>query len=255
MGFSVGRYFAVVCIGLLLAACPAHDRDSSPARQQASLSAAQLLRPAYQRLYLPLYPSAATPRLTLLGDFDTPRAYRGQAWRHRGIDVVGEPGDPVIAAAPGLACAGYDEINGKKVTLYPNLSPAPLDEADLGFVTQRHDSGEQQHALHLLYGHLRGIEPGLSPCRFVELGAVIGSMGSSGIASQPHLHFEIVVLDSSSLYGDPNLRGALNPFYLMRREPDQPLGTITCYEPGMTYRPNAGKPLNSLNIVWPTLTC
>lgn len=238
---------ALALLGLALSGCPALDPGPS--------SAAQLQRPAYQRLYLPLYPSAATPRLTPYGDFDTPRAYRGQDWRHRGIDIVGKPGDPVIAAAPGLACAGYDEINGRKVTLYPKRSPAPLEESDLGFVTRAGQAGERRHALRLIYGHLRGVAPGLKPCRFVALGEVIGSLGFSGIAGAPHLHFEIVVQEPARLAGDPGLRGALNPFFLMRREPGEPLGTIACYEEGMHYRPNPGAPEDSLSIVWPTLAC
>ena len=246
---------ALVLAGLLLAACPAHDGGFGTSAQQARRVAEQPDRPAYQRLYLPLYPSATTPRLTPLGDFDTPRGYRSQQWRHRGIDIAGAPGDPVIAAAPGLACAGFDEINGRSVRLYPRLSPAPLDESDLGFVSRSRRDGERRHALQILYAHLRGIAPGLARCRFVELGEVVGRLGFSGIASRPHLHFEIQVRDPARLAGDPSLGGALNPFYLMRREPGDPVGTVTCYEEGMAHRPNAGEPEDSLTIVWPTLGC
>ena len=251
----LARALAAALLALPLAGCPAPDGGPPPFSQQASRSATQLHRLPYQRLYLPLYPSAATPRLTPFGDFDTPRAYRGESWRHRGIDIVGAPGDPVIAAAPGLACAGYDEINGRKVTLYPKLSPAPNDEADLGFVTRTGDGDERFHPLRLIYGHLRGIAPALSPCRYVELGERLGTIGASGIPSVPHLHFEIVAYDAALLPGDPSLGGALNPFFLMRREPGERLGTIACYQEGMGYRPNSRMAEDSLNIVWPTLAC
>ena len=132
---------------------------------------------------------------------------------------------------------------------------APLDETDLGFVTKSRDGGERHYALRVIYAHLRGVAPSLAPCRYVELGDVVGSIGASGIASQPHLHFEIIVQDPARLEGDPNLRGALNPLFLMRREPDERIGSIACYEEGMRYRPNAGEAEDSLSIIWPTLGC
>ena len=65
-------------------------------------------RPAYQRLYRPIFPSDDTPRLFVLGDFDTPRSYNGETWRHMGLDIVGRRGDRVIAVVPGEACVDRD---------------------------------------------------------------------------------------------------------------------------------------------------
>ena len=87
------------------------------------------------------------------------------------------------------------------------------------------------------------------------MGEVLGTIGNTGIASAPHLHFEIVARDPARLPGDPQFAGAVNPFFVMRREPGERLGSITCHEPGMTWRANEGGPENSLTIVWPTLAC
>ena len=241
---------------LLLAACGAQERQRGtidPAR-----AAAIAKRPAFQRLYPPVFPSEATPRLTPLGDFDTPRSYDGRSWRHRGIDIRGEIGDPVIAVAPGEACIESDEINGLSVVLYPRLTEETDEDSELVFVSSTLEAGgrrTRRHALEIRYAHLRNSSPKLRPCGFVQMGAVLGTMGVSGIASAPHLHFEIVAREPGALPGDPLFGGAINPFYVMRREPGDRLGAITCYKPGMAPRPNAGDAPNSLTIVWPTMAC
>ncbi|HZD26054.1 MAG TPA: hypothetical protein VE631_07315, partial [Alphaproteobacteria bacterium] len=92
-------------------------------------------------------------------------------------------------------------------------------------------------------------------CRTVALGERLGFIGRSGMASRPHLHFEIMVAEAAALPGVPGLKGAINPLLLMRREAGQPLGSIACYEAGMTYRANDGVPADAISIVWPTAVC
>ena len=255
-GLGLHRLVLFALLAFVMAGCSAQRMERAEAERQNERIRLALDRPAYQRLYRPLFPSAATPRLTPLGDFDTPRSYRGESWRHRGIDIVGQPGDVVIAAAPGLACAGYDEINGRKVTLYPQRSPALHFDSDLAVVAPgARDGAPRAHPVRMIYGHLRRVAPDLFPCRFVALGEPLGEMGITGIASQPHLHFEVVVLNPAALEGDPNLRGAINPFFLMRRERGEPFGSITCYEASMAQQANATSPENRLSIVWPMADC
>jgi murein DD-endopeptidase MepM/ murein hydrolase activator NlpD len=89
----------------------------------------------------------------------------------------------------------------------------------------------------------------------VALGERLGFIGSSGMASLPHLHFEIVVDEPDALPGEPGLKGAISPLLLMRRETGQPPGGISCYQPGTTYRTNDGDASDALAIVWPTARC
>ena len=236
-----------------LAACTTDHTVTGGHRDPA---ASQAQRPPYQRTIAPLYPSDDTPRLIPLGDFDTPRDYLGRSWRHSGIDIGGRRGAAVIAAAPGEACVAREEIGGLVVHLVPRRDKAAGGGSDLVFVTNPEAGADAgRHPVRIAYAHLQGVPADLKQCRFVEMGTVLGWIGTSGIASLPHLHFEVVAQDPAGLPGDPRLQGAINPFYLMRRDTDDPPGTITCFREGMVYRPNPGDPPDALNLVWPTQRC
>jgi len=235
---------SLLLAGLALAACA---ENAAQREERRAFILPDPTRPPYQRRFAPIYPSERTPGLVALGDIDTPRSYLGQSWRHRGFDIAGRAGDPVIAVAPGEVCYAREEIGGIVAVLRPQRRPGLWEDEALLFV---HDKGET--AVRISYQHLQGFAGAFGECRFVELGAPIGAIGNSGIASTPHLHFEVVAEDTRDFPGIPALGGAINPLYVMRREPGDPIGTVTCHEPGMTYRPNAGKPERALAIVWPT---
>lgn len=87
---------------------------------------------------------------------------------HRGVDFAAPPGTPVRAAATGrVTYAGWKGSYGR-------------------FVKIRH-AGSYSTA----YAHLRHIENGLRVGSLVAQGETIGSVGSSGTATGPHLHFEM----------------------------------------------------------------
>ena len=87
---------------------------------------------------------------------------------HRGVDFAAPPGTPVRAAAAGrVTYAGWKGSYGR-------------------FVKIRH-AGPYSTA----YAHLRGIKSGLRVGSLVAQGETIGSVGSSGTATGPHLHFEM----------------------------------------------------------------
>lgn len=93
---------------------------------------------------------------------------RGLARVHSGIDIAAEPGTLCrIAAAGTVVFAGWQNGYGKTVIV---------------------DHG---HRIHTLYGHLSKI--GVSRGQQVEQGAVLGSTGTTGHVSGPHLHYEILV--------------------------------------------------------------
>jgi murein DD-endopeptidase MepM/ murein hydrolase activator NlpD len=85
---------------------------------------------------------------------------------HRGVDYAAAPGSPVVAVAPGtVVSATYDQSNGRMVRL-------------------RHSSGYETYYLHLS-GFARGIRAGGR----VDQSDVIGYVGSTGLATGPHLHY------------------------------------------------------------------
>jgi murein DD-endopeptidase MepM/ murein hydrolase activator NlpD len=86
---------------------------------------------------------------------------------HAGVDIAAPAGSPIIAPAAGtVSRAGRHGGYGNYVRL---------------------DHGS---AHSTAYGHLSGIS--VSPGQTVRPGQVIGWVGSSGLATGPHLHFEVL---------------------------------------------------------------
>jgi murein DD-endopeptidase MepM/ murein hydrolase activator NlpD len=88
---------------------------------------------------------------------------------HEGIDYGAPAGAPVEATASGVvARAGFAGGYGRMVEL-------------------RHPQG-----IRTRYAHLRSIAPDVRPGAHVGQGQIIGRVGSSGLATGPHLHYEFL---------------------------------------------------------------
>lgn len=96
---------------------------------------------------------------------------------HTGIDWAGTPGTPILAAGNGV----IEEI--KRRVTYGN------------HIRIKHANGYQT-----TYSHMRAFAPGLKDGSKVRQGQVIGYLGSTGLSSGPHLHFEVLV---NNRYVDP----------------------------------------------------
>lgn len=87
---------------------------------------------------------------------------------HRGIDYAAARGTPVYAAGDGrVAKAGYSKANGNYVFI-------------------NHGTQYQTKYLHL---HKRSVKTG----QRIKQQQIIGSVGSTGYATGPHLHYEFLV--------------------------------------------------------------
>ena len=85
---------------------------------------------------------------------------------HAGVDIGASWGSPIVAAADGqVASAGWSGGYGREVRI-------------------AHGGG-----LMSLYGHMSEIVA--QPGSFVRQGQLIGYVGSSGLSTGPHLHFEV----------------------------------------------------------------
>lgn len=92
-------------------------------------------------------------------------------WRsHKGIDYAANAGTPVRAIGDGVVIfAGRKGGYGNAIDIrHPN-----------GYVTR--------------YGHMRGFAKGIRTGRRVSIGQTIGYVGMTGLATGPHLHFEVIV--------------------------------------------------------------
>jgi len=87
---------------------------------------------------------------------------------HRGIDLAGNTGEPIYAVDAGvIVYAGWNDWG------YGNM------------IMIDHGNGWQS-----LYGHLNSI--GVICGQSVDMGTVIGTLGSTGRSSGSHLHFELM---------------------------------------------------------------
>lgn len=89
---------------------------------------------------------------------------------HAGVDWAGPAGTPIMAAGRGVI-----EIAGRKGQ-YGN------------FVRIRHANGYKTS-----YAHMRRFARGVKAGAKVRQGQVIGYIGSTGLSSGPHLHYEVLV--------------------------------------------------------------
>lgn len=95
-----------------------------------------------------------------------PRERHGRL--HRGVDIAAPSGTPVAAVEDGVI------VRARTSASYGR------------FVEVKHE-GE----LNSFYAHLGRIERGAKAGTQVSGGTIIGRIGSSGISTGPHLHFEI----------------------------------------------------------------
>jgi murein DD-endopeptidase MepM/ murein hydrolase activator NlpD len=104
---------------------------------------------------------------------NSPFGLRRMPWEshgrlHRGVDIAARSGTPVTAVEDGVIVrAGTSASYGR-------------------FVEVKHEGG-----LTSFYAHLGRIERGAKAGASVSGGTVIGRIGSSGISTGPHLHFEM----------------------------------------------------------------
>lgn len=92
-------------------------------------------------------------------------------WRaHKGIDYAAPTGTPVMATASGkVSFAGTQRGYGKIIILAHS---------------EQYDTA---------YGHLSGFAKGLRNGKRVNQGDIIGYVGATGMATGPHLHYELRV--------------------------------------------------------------
>jgi murein DD-endopeptidase MepM/ murein hydrolase activator NlpD len=88
---------------------------------------------------------------------------------HAGVDFAAPPGTPILAAG-----------NGKVVAAGPN--------GGYGLYVKL----QHTHDVATAYAHMSRVGPGVKPGVQVRQGQVIGFVGSTGMSTGPHLHYEFL---------------------------------------------------------------
>jgi murein DD-endopeptidase MepM/ murein hydrolase activator NlpD len=112
-----------------------------------------------------MYPLSIPSAITSLFGWRT-HPITGDRSFHSGTDIGAAMGTPVLAAYPGKV-ESADWLGGYGMTVILNHS----------------------NAQQTLYGHMSEIF--VQPGQWVQKGTVIGQVGSTGLSTGPHLHFEV----------------------------------------------------------------
>jgi murein DD-endopeptidase MepM/ murein hydrolase activator NlpD len=139
---------------------------------------------------------------------------------HRGVDYAAPTGAPVVAIAAGTVLSvTTDRVNGRMVKI-------------------RHGSGYETN-----YLHLSAFAAGMRAGRHVSQGELIGRVGSTGLATGPHLHYALkkngVFVDPVREHrnlppGDPVPASALEAFYAVRDRALQDLASVSAPPAALT---------------------
>ncbi len=124
--------------------------------------------------------------------------YHGLRKPHHGVDMANPYGTPVLAAADGVVVFAGDDIR-HPLTPWPNFYGQAV-------VLEHHLPGVPW-PLFTLYGHLETI--GVRVGQTIAAGEAVGTVGSRGVATGPHLHFEVRL-------GENAYQAAQNPVLWMQ---------------------------------------
>ena len=122
------------------------------------------------------WPTAATRITSYFGPRRSPVA--GLSNYHWGLDIAGPAGTPIYAAEGGV----IESVNYP----FPNQTYGGLYSGSNNYVVIRHSNG-----ISTAYLHMKSIN--VSVGQRVSRGQTIGTMGSTGYSTGPHLHFEVRV--------------------------------------------------------------
>ena len=166
-------------------------------------------------LYVPtIWPVADPGRVWVSSGFgDRIDPFTRLKSKHLGIDLAGRRGHPIVATANGEVAYAYtDRFLGKVVVI--NHDPVVVDED--GVATSR------PGLLRTEYGHLHKIL--VRKGERVSRGDTIGTLGSTGRSTGPHLHYAV----RYQVRSRGGLNGYRNPedFLIDWNHDDRPTGSV-----------------------------
>lgn len=156
-----------VALGLITAAHAALPRIERLAHPQRPAAPRPATAPAAPPAFIAF--QAPTPGFPVISPFGLRQLPWEEGGRlHAGVDIAAPSGQPVLAAADGVVVrAGFEGGYGRSVEI-------------------RHAGG-----LTTVYGHLGQLSPQIAAGLAVKAGTPVGAIGSTGLSTGAHLHFEI----------------------------------------------------------------
>lgn len=118
----------------------------------------------------------------------------GRLQVHHGVDMENPRGTPILAAGDGVVFyAGNDSstVFGPQTNYYGSL-----------VVIEHPGKSPEGQSVYTLYGHMQRVD--VQAGQSVNQGDQIGTVGDSGVAFGPHLHFEVRVGDAYSFSATRN---------------------------------------------------
>jgi murein DD-endopeptidase MepM/ murein hydrolase activator NlpD len=160
-------------------------RRAEEARRRAEAIARALATPAGQGVSDDITPGFICPVAGPSAFVDSWGAPRPGGRTHKGVDMMGARGTPLVAVGDGYVTMSYGVLGGNIVWLHAD------------------------HGVSYFYAHLDGYPAGLANGQRVGRGQVIGYMGDTGNPAPGayHLHFGIY----------PGGAGAVNPYPTVAR--------------------------------------
>ena len=155
-----------------------------------------------QAHFLLNWPIANSGAHTLTRAYPYGATNNGRLQVHHGVDLVNALGTPLFAAADGTVIYAGDDFMtefGSDTNYYGYL-----------VVIQHNFLSPEQLPVFTLYGHMQHI--GVQSGQIVQANELIGTVGQSGIARGPHLHFEVRVGNPFDFGATRNPELWLQPF-------------------------------------------
>ena len=166
---------------------------------------------------------------------------------HRGLDLDGEIGDGIYAAADGEVYGVYTVDD--EDSPYSGGGNVVILQHD---VEQSFRFQKQQHTrFYTFYYHMDSLETELEPGDTVEVGDQLGTLGETGAASSPHLHFEVRVGEICSLSSSCNDSGFdphVNPLRYLEYPETDVVEEIDIYRKKKAVRVDLSLPIEEYDL-------
>jgi murein DD-endopeptidase MepM/ murein hydrolase activator NlpD len=139
---------------------------------------------------------------------------------HHGVEFLNKFGTPVLAAGDGVVVVAGDDVNPTSPQgAWPITFYGPYSNFYGNLVVIEHPVPpallqafpDMPQPVYTLYGHLSEI--GVQVGQPVKAGQPVGKVGQAGIATGPHLHFEVRL-------GENSYKASRNPELWLRPHPD-----------------------------------